>query len=76
MGGSFAGGAVEWVWEGIQPGAYIALNGTDLAPSGKSVRMKGFLFFDFADSGLIEKVVGVWNEGVIEEGLVGGWAYP
>ena len=69
-------GAVEWVWQGTKMGAYMALNGTVVAPSGKSVRMRGFLFFEFAESGLIGKVVGVWNEGAIEEQLGGGGAYP
>lgn len=69
-------GASEWVWEGTQTGSYTAMNGTVLEPSGKSVRMRGFLFFEFTQDGLINKVTGVWDEGVIEEQLNGGPAYP
>ena len=69
-------GAVEWVWEGTQTGPYTALNGTVLPPSRTSVRLRGFLFFEFEESGLMKKVVGIWDDGVIEEQLSGGPAYP
>jgi predicted ester cyclase len=69
-------GALEFVWEGAQTGNYKALNGTVLPPSGKVVRVRGFIFFEFENDGLITKVTGVHNEGSIEDQLNSGSLYP
>jgi len=69
-------GAVEFVWEGMQTGNYTALNGTVLPPSGQAVRVRGFIFLEFGDDGLITKVTGVHNEGIIEDQLNKGYLYP
>jgi hypothetical protein len=41
------------------------INGTVVQPSGMMVKVRGFMFFEFGDDGLIQKVVGMHNEGVV-----------
>lgn len=63
--------AVQWVWEGKHDGDYKAPNGTIIHATGKVVRNRGYYFFEFDCSGLIEKVTAVWNELAIESQING-----
>jgi hypothetical protein len=69
-------GAAEYVWEGTQTGCYKTENGTLLEPTGAAIRVRGFLFFEFSEDGLIKNVTSVHNEGVIEDQLLTGNLYP
>jgi hypothetical protein len=52
------------------------INGTVVQPSVMMVRFRAFMFFEFGDDGLIQKVVGMHNEGVVVGQLDGGPLYP
>lgn len=69
-------GAIEYVWEGRQTDPYTCVNGTTLPPSGKMVRVRGFMFLEFDDEGLIFKVTSVHDEAVIAKQLQLGVLYP
>ena len=68
-------GAVEYVWQGVQTGAY---EGVELASPPKQVRMRGMLFLEFSEEGLVRKVVSIYDEGVVGAQLTGkgGYLYP
>jgi hypothetical protein len=51
------------------------LNGTVLQPTGEMARVRGFMFFEFANDGLITKVTEVHDEGIIKPQLEGGGQY-
>ena len=67
-------GAVSYVWHGVQQRAY---NGMPVK-EGATVRMRGMLFFEFDDKGLIRKAIGAYDEGVVNTTLAGtgGYLYP
>jgi predicted ester cyclase len=69
-------GAIEYVWEGSQESPYTGLDGKVWSPSGKPVRVRGMLFFEFDDDALITKVTNVFDEGVIATQLQSGSLYP
>ncbi|KAL2070998.1 hypothetical protein VTL71DRAFT_14024 [Oculimacula yallundae] len=66
-------GAVEYLWQGPQKSEYagIALR------KNAVVRMRGMLFLEFNDEGLVVKVISVYDEGVVQTTLTGtgGWLY-
>ncbi|KAI9668428.1 MAG: hypothetical protein M1831_001182 [Alyxoria varia] len=66
-------GAVEYIWHGRQRGEYLGMEA-----SGKMVRVRSVLFFEFDGEGLVVKVVSVHDEGVIGTQLrgEGGYLYP
>lgn len=63
-------GAVECVWQGIQTGPYTTSAGRVIEPTGKSVRVRNLVFFEFDDEGLIDKATWVHNEGAVEQQLL------
>lgn len=65
--------AVHWVWEGKHDGDYNAPNGTVIPATGRTVRNRGYYFYEFGlCSGLINKVTAVWDELSIEGQINGG----
>jgi len=67
-------GAVEYVWQGEQKSAY---NGIEVV-EGARVRVRGMLFFELDDEGLVTKVTGVHDEAHLGSQLSGkgGYLYP
>ncbi|KAK3710246.1 hypothetical protein LTR37_010467 [Vermiconidia calcicola] len=65
-------GVVEYVWQAAQESEYMGLHPKE----GAQVRMRGFLFFEFDDQGLVTKVVGIHDEFVVAAQLEGGFLYP
>lgn len=66
-------GAVEYVWQRMQEGAYM-----EIQAKGGMVRARGMLFLEFDEEGSVVKATGVWDEGVVANQLqgVGGYLYP
>ena len=58
-------GAVDFIWQGAQQSRYMDIEVKESAV----VTVRGMLFFEFNGDGLIEKAVGVWDEGVVEAAL-------
>ena len=54
-------GAIDYVWAGLQESEYKGIP----AKEGANVKVRGMLFFEFNENGLIEKVVSVYDEGVV-----------
>lgn len=67
-------GAVNYLWQAPQAKKYNDVEVKDDA----AVRMRSMLFFEFNDDGLIAKVTGVYDEGVVGATLTGtgGYLYP
>ena len=67
-------GAISYIWQGAQKEKYIDVP----LKEGAIVRMRGMLFFEFNDNGLIEKAFSVYDEGVVSNTLTGtgGYLYP
>ncbi|KAK3707271.1 hypothetical protein LTR37_012272 [Vermiconidia calcicola] len=65
-------GVVGYVWQAAQDSEYMGLQPKE----GAQVRMRGFLFFEFDDQGLVTKVVGIHDEFVVAAQLEGGFLYP
>jgi len=69
-------GTIECEWEGSQTGPYTCVNGMILPPSGKMVRVRGFMLLEFDNESLIVKVMSVHDEAVIAKQLQSGVLYP
>jgi predicted ester cyclase len=69
-------GAIEYVWEGTQTGPYTAPNSTVIALTSKPVRVRGMLFLEFDDQGLVAKATSVHDEAVVVMQLQTGELYP
>jgi hypothetical protein len=66
-------GAVEYIWQGPQKSEYAGISLKENAV----VRLRGMLFLEFNDEGLVEKVISIYDEGVVRTTLTGtgGWLY-
>jgi predicted ester cyclase len=66
-------GAVEYVWQAPQKSEYAGI----AVKENAAVRLRGMLFLEFSDEGLVEKVIHVFDEGVVNKTLTGtgGWLY-
>lgn len=53
-------GAIEYIWHGRQKTEYMGRAADDTM-----VRVRGMLYFEFNEEGLVEKVVSVHDEAVI-----------
>lgn len=67
-------GAISYVWQAPQEEKYL---GTEVK-EGSLVRMRGMLFFEFDEDGLVTKATGVYDERVVNATLTGtgGYLYP
>ncbi|KAK5165267.1 uncharacterized protein LTR77_009365 [Saxophila tyrrhenica] len=67
-------GAIDYVWQAAQESAYMGI----AADQSKSVRMRGMLFLEFNEEGLIVKATDVSDESVIgtQLNLTGPFLYP
>jgi predicted ester cyclase len=61
--------AVEYIMQGTQTGPYTRPDGTQLAPTGRPVRVRGIDFMEFDRAGLLGELVVVYNESDFESQL-------
>jgi predicted ester cyclase len=61
--------AVEYIMQGTQTGPYTRPDGTQLAPTGRPVRVRGIDFMEFDRAGLLSELVVVYNESDFESQL-------
>jgi predicted ester cyclase len=61
--------AVEYIMQGTQTGPYTRPDGTQLAPTGRPVHVRGIDFMEFDRAGLLRELVVVHNESDFESQL-------
>ncbi|KAF5020880.1 hypothetical protein F66182_7082 [Fusarium sp. NRRL 66182] len=64
-------GAIEYIWLSNQEQGYPGLS----SANGTEVKVRGMLFMEFNDAGLITKATDVYDEGVIVATLSGSTSY-
>lgn len=67
-------GAISYVWQAPQEEEYLGIE----VKEGSVVRMRGMLFFEFNEDGLVSRATGVYDERVANATLTGtgGYLYP